>query len=371
MTINHSILWSIFYFALNFYILLVFSGILYLIPNIIYFTSANKYQLTTKFFFINGPSASLLFYVPLVTLMLINLSWHSPELLVWFGHLIFSALQYKLTYLITLTFTLTLAVYLISVYFTSTEIYDYMIVIYNFFYFVLFLFATTNLLTFIFFVELLSTLVTLVLVTSLFSSIYSYNLTSSKEDIYFSNILPLSFLQTLLFFFWISLIASLNLFLFLIFFYLNIQTFDWFLLDSLFYNIVMYSSPSNIITLMVSWFILFFCILLKCGVVPFFFWKPTFFKGISLHALFFYITFYYYFLLLFLTIFLVSYVNDIFYYSSFVNYLVLMIGILFLFFILCESYYIKAFLALSSILNTLFIFLALSSYTTIDWFLFC
>jgi hypothetical protein len=41
---------------------------------------------------------------------------------------------------------------------------------------------------------------------------------------------------------------------------------------------------------------------------------------------------------------------------------------LFLFCILCESYYIKSFFALSSILNSLFIFLILNNLNYIDFF---
>jgi len=42
-------------------------------------------------------------------------------------------------------------------------------------------------------------------------------------------------------------------------------------------------------------------------------------------------------------------------------------GLIILVFILCESYYIKAFLAMSSILNTLFVFLAISGTFITDY----
>jgi len=47
-----------------------------------------------------------------------------------------------------------------------------------------------------------------------------------------------------------------------------------------------------------------------------------------------------------------------------------MAGVLLLMFILCEAYYLKTFLALSSILNTLFVFLALSGVHITDCALF-
>ena len=46
--------------------------------------------------------------------------------------------------------------------------------------------------------------------------------------------------------------------------------------------------------------------------------------------------------------------------------LVLLIGSMVLITILCESYYVKAFLAMSSILNTLLVFLAMSTFSTTD-----
>jgi len=92
-----------------------------------------------------------------------------------------------------------------------------------------------------------------------------------------------------------------------------------------------------------------------------------FFKGIPLHALFFYIFFFYFFIFYFFIYFFIIYLNELFYFNMFVNLLMLVSGSIFLVFILCESYYIKSFLAMSSILNTLFVFLAMSSYCITDY----
>jgi hypothetical protein len=118
------------------------------------------------------------------------------------------------------------------------------------------------------------------------------------------------------------------------------------------------------------WFNFLFCIFLKCGLVPFYFWKPVFFKGIPFHALFFYIFFFYFFLFLYFIYFFLIYMNDIFFFFIYVNIIILIIGFFVLLFILCEAYYIKAFLALSSILNTLFVFLALNSINISDFFFY-
>jgi len=218
-----------------------------------------------------------------------------------------------------------------------------------------------------FFIEVLSALITLLLITSVFSSTYFYNNLSLTSHSYFNQSTPFSFLQTLMFFFWISLISSLNLFLFLILFYLKFLTFDWFTVDSIFYYIVSISDLKSLFFISLSWFTFMFCVFLKCGLVPFYFWKPMFFKGIPLHALFFYIFFFYFFIFYFFIYFFIVYLNELFYFNMFVNLSMLISGSIFLIFILCESYYIKSFLAMSSILNTLFVFLAMSSYCITDY----
>ena len=308
-----------------------------------------------------------LLLTPLFLMIGINFTWTSPVISVWFGHLIFSSMQLKMSYLISIFFIFIWISYCSSFYYSSQEIYDYTIVTYSFFLWTIFLFYSNNIFTVIFFIEVLSALITLLLITSVFSSTYFYNNLSLSTHSYFNQSTPFSFLQTLMFFFWISLISSLNLFLFLILFYLKFLTFDWFTVDSVFYYIVSISDLKSLFFISLSWFTFMFCIFLKCGLVPFYFWKPMFFKGIPLHALFFYIFFFYFFIFYFFIYFFVIYMNELFYFNMFINLLMLVVGSIFLVFILCESYYIKSFLAMSSILNTLFVFLAMSSYCITDY----
>lgn len=287
--------------------------------------------------------------------------------MVWFGHLIFSSFQLKITYLVTFTFTLIWIAYASSFYYSSQEVFDYTIVTYSFFMWTVFLFYSNNIFTVIFFIEILSTLITLLLITSVFSSTYFYNNLSLTNHSYFNQSTPFSFLQTLMFFFWISLVSSLNLFLFLTVFYLKFLTFDWFTLEAIFYYVVSISNLKSIFLTSLVWFSFLFCIFLKCGLVPFYFWKPIFFKGIPLHALFFYIVFFYFFIFYFFIYFLLIYLSELFYFNIFINLVMLTTGLVFLVFIICESYYIKSFLAMSSILNTLLVFLSMSSSSIIDY----
>jgi len=287
--------------------------------------------------------------------------------MVWFGHLIFGSFQLKITYLVTFTFSLIWVAYASSFYYSSQEVFDYTIITYSFFIWTVFLFYSNNIFTVIFFIEILSTLITLLLITSVFSSTYFYNNLSLTNHSYFNQSTPFSFLQTLMFFFWISLVSSLNLFLFLTVFYLKFLTFDWFTLEAIFYYVVSISNLKSIFLTSLVWFSFLFCIFLKCGLVPFYFWKPIFFKGIPLHALFFYIVFFYFFIFYFFIYFLLIYLSELFYFNIFINLVMLTTGLIFLVFIICESYYIKSFLAMSSILNTLLVFLSMSSSSIIDY----
>lgn len=350
-----------------FYILLVFTAIFYLIPNIKDFTNYNAFSNSTLFSSISGLHLLSLLVTPLLLILLVNFSWTSPTLTVWFGHLIFTSFQLKMTYLVTLTFLFIWVTYSTTLYYSSQEVYDYTIVTYSFLFWTIFLFYSNNIFTVIFFVEILSTIITLLLITSVFSSTYFYNNLSLTNHSYFNQSTPFSFLQTLMFFFWISLVSSLNLFVFLTLFYLKFLTFDWFILEAVFYYVVTVSDLKSIFFISLTWFNFLFCIFLKCGLVPFYFWKPIFFKGIPLHALFFYIVFFYFFIFYFFIYFFLVYLNELFYFNIFINLLLLTFGLVTLTFIICESYYIKSFLAMSSILNTLFVFLAMSSYSLMDY----
>jgi hypothetical protein len=365
--LTQSIIWSSFYFSILIYLIFIFSSILYLASNVQTFT---RYQIKsnhTSFLFISGTDLLLLLATPLFLMLLLNYSWTSPVILSWFGHLIFNAFQLKINYLIGIVFLYVWVVYATSFYFASQEIYDYTIVTYSFFLWLLLLFTANNIFTVIFFIELLSTLIMLLLITSVFSSTYFYNNLSLTNHSYFNQSTPFAFLQTLMFFFWISLVSSLNLFIFLILFYIKFVTLDWFTLEVVFSYVVSNSDLRGLFFISLIWLSFLFCLFLKCGVVPFFFWKPIFFKGMSFHSLFFYITFFYFFIFLFFIYFLLFYLTDLFYFNLSINLIMLMTGVIMLIFIMCESYYLKAFFAISSILNTLLMFLAMISYSTCDF----
>lgn len=368
--IQSSILWSLNYFLLFTYIIIIFSLIIYFLPSIKDIINYNKFKKNNNFEYLTGFDLYWILITPLILLFFISFSWSTYSISAWFGNIIFTPFQYKINFLIFFIFYLILTIYSTSFYFSSKEIYDYFITCFNFFYWILFLFSANTIFTVIFFIEILSTLIFLLLITSTFSSTYFFNNLNLNAHTYFSNTMPFFFIQMLMYFFWISLISSLNLFFFLILFYLKFLTLDWFLFEFIFFYIVNLSQIKDIFFIIFVWFNLLFSIFLKCGLVPFYFWKPIFFKGIPLHALMFYIIFFYFFIFLFFLYFFLIYLNEIFFFFIGINICLLILGFFILLFILCEAYYLKAFLAMSSILNTLFVFLSLNSTNLIDFSFF-
>lgn len=362
-------LWSLTYFFVIFYMISVFSVGTYLIPQLLLLSNSTHFKNQISYTHITSWSAFKFFSTPMLLIILLNITWVSPCVSAWFGHISFTSFQYSTTCLVTLSFLLVWYVYSTTFVFNSKEIYDYMIVLYHAFLWLIALFYSNNVFTVVFFLEIISALTTLVLVTSLFSSAYFYNVNSATASLYFAQITPHTFLNTLIFFFWVSLVSSLLLFVFLILFYTQFLTFDFLLCESVFSYIVAVSNFKQVLTNILIIFTVVLVTFFKCGVVPLYIWKPVFFKGMSLHVIFYYICFFYFFLLLFFVYFLVIYFNDFTYYNRILLTTISLIGALTLFTVLIEAFYLKAFLAMSSILNTLLIFLALSSVSTSSFFI--
>ena len=340
---------------------------MYLLPNLASFTLANSYSKNSQFSSTEGLDLLYLSLTPLLLILAVHSTWSGPALVAWFGHIVFSTYQFKITYALFIFLASYLVAFLTTVHFSSTNVYDYSITVFNFFLWLWFMFFSNNVFTFIFFLELLSASITLLLVTSTFSSSYFYNNLAYSSHSFFQTSTPTALLHSLMLFFWITLVASLMLFLFTIFFYLKFFTFDWGLTDSIFLYLVSVSSLKSIFTITFTWSLILICLFIKCGIVPFYFWKPSFFKGMTLTSLFFYTYIYYFALFLYFVYVLFMYFNEIFFLNLYPLTVLLVIGTLMLSTILLESLYVKSFLALSSILNSILILYALPSFQASDF----
>lgn len=356
--------WNFSIFLPLSYLVFIFSLTLYLIP--LFYNSITK----NTFFVISSQEIVTLFITPCLATLTLTSLWSSTSFSLWFGHLVYTSFQYKITYLVEFTFILFMYLYSNTSYLSSREICDFTIIKFNFLYWVFLLFLSNSIFTVIFIIEILSTLILLLMLTSVFSSCFFYRNLNISSHSFFENSTPSTFIQSVLFFFWVSLIASLNLFLFLIFLYDRLFSFDWYLIEYVFYYFISTSSSKEIYVLGVTWFMIMFTVFLKCGIAPFYLWKPTFFKGMSLSALSFYISFFYFFLFTFLIQFLSSYCHELFYFFTAVSLFIIFLGLFTLMFILCETFFVKTFLAVSSILNSLLILLCMSITHPLDLILF-
>ena len=132
------------------------------------------------------------------------------------------------------------------------------------------LFTSNSVFTLVFVIEVISTLVFLLITTSVFSTTFFYKNINFDSKNFFQNLVPITFLQSLLFFFWVSLISSLNLFVFIIFIYKSLVTLDWFVIEHIFYYLASVSTFKSLFFIGVSWFFIVFSIFLKCGIAPLF-----------------------------------------------------------------------------------------------------
>lgn len=298
--LTYSTLWSLSFFFILTYLTFCFLFLTYLTP--IFLTSSNSratVALKHNFYIISGLEVSRTFLTPLIVIVIVLGSWSSPAFSLWFGHLVFSSSQIKLIYFVCFTFYLVFLVLLSTTYLSSSEIYDFYITQFSFLYWILILFMVNTVFTLMFVIEVLSTLIFLLLTTSVFSTSFFYKNINFDILNFFSHSTPLTFLRSILYFFWVSLVSSLNLFVFLIYLYKFVMTFDWFLLEYVFFYFISVSNSTSVLRFGISWFFIVFSLFLKCGIAPLYLWKPTFFKGLSTLTLLFYISFFYFYLFLF------------------------------------------------------------------------
>ena len=364
--IHISPFWGFSYLSAIIYLIFIFSTVLYILPNAVLFTGSHSTKTQLVFLSNDGYTVIRLLLTPVVLIFILHASWSGPTLTAWFGHILFASLQSKFTYMLFFFFVSYILAFASSSHYSSLGIYDFTITIFNFFLWTWLTLLSNNLFTFIFFLELLSALVTLLLVTSTFTSTHFYNLTSYSQHAYFNSSTPNSLVQALLAFFWTTLVSSLLLFVLLIFVYIQFLTFDWNLIDAVFGFVITNSSIKLLFSSTFTWLLFLTAIFIKCGIVPLYLWKPTLFKGITLISLFFYVYVYYFTVFFFLLYAMFFYLNELFMFNLHLITLLLIVGTFMISPLLFESFYLKAFLALSSILNSLLLFYALSSSHILD-----
>lgn len=294
----------------------------------------------------------------LATLTIVYTASHAYLGSFWYNHLVFGNFQHKLFFINCTVFLTTVTLVFLKPTALSAEISDKLLTLFFFFLWLSSTYLANNLFTFFFFFEVLTTLIFLLLVTDLsdrtIPTNFSSNFFKSQQFFYTS-----SKLTSLIFFFWLSLVASILLFISLIYTYLTYFTFEWLLLEHLFTLMAVIRTDDVNASFFFTWLLFLISFFLKTGLAPFFLWKPNFFKGLSYEILVVYICYYYYILLLFFFYFVLYYLPSLLSFTYILIVQLVLLGLVGLFFFLYEATNLKFFLASSSILNTLFLLLLL------------
>ena len=361
ISITPSILWGSFFLTLSAYYLLIYSSSVYLLSFLSETTTSSTVAKDSRFLLISGVESAKFFQFLPAFLLLVVMSWSGPVTMSGFGHLAWTSFERKIMMFIFISFIFYLSLFLTSANFSNSAVYDYVLTVYQFTFWLTFLFLSTNILTLSFVVEVLTSLVTLLLITS-------YNNASqpaNPESGYFNSLttsqVPSTYFYSLLTFFWTSLLTTLTLFLFLVLVYTKFLTVEWSLVSLITGYFAVTATPMNLSIISFSWSLVLLVVFLKCAITPFYLWKPTFFKGLPYLTLFFYIFIFYFFIFLFFINFLLGLYSDLLVLNTFLLLFVLVLSTFILPSILYETLNLKTFFALSSIMNSVIILFAVVS----------
>jgi hypothetical protein len=128
------------------------SFIVYVIPILSTVQKYNFFKTKTFFYYIDYNNIISIISQFILTILLINLFWIQTNLSIWFGHIIIYNFTLKMVYLNSLLLYIVLYALLSSSYFSSKEIYDFIITIINsFFWLTMRFFRQLNFLNYIYY----------------------------------------------------------------------------------------------------------------------------------------------------------------------------------------------------------------------------
>ena len=149
--IYYSSVWALCYFSNSIYVLFLFSALLYLLPNLLQFVNSNYSHREVRFVSLEGLDLLKLVMTPLMLVFLVHSTWSGPSVAAWFGHILFSTFQFKVTYLLFAFFCTYILAFSLTTHFSSVNVYDFVLTTFNFFFWTWLTFFSNNIFTFIFF----------------------------------------------------------------------------------------------------------------------------------------------------------------------------------------------------------------------------
>jgi hypothetical protein len=304
---------------------------------------AHTFEIFFKFFKI---SYSYLFFFAL--------TFRSFSFTFFFKHVSLEEFNYSVFFLILFSF------YLIIIFFENQLLslkkvnvsHDFFTALWCFFFIAPFSVFANTLLTFFFFLELISLLVLYLIIAA--KDFYAIGLKQQA--------VPTAYFNTIFFHFWASFFSSILLVYSMLNLFFIFGTTEWVFLNFFLENINTHANGALKIQTLFNLYLLFFAIIIKMGISPFFFFKIEIYKAMPLFLLFFYSIFYFfiYFFIFFLLFF--------FYFPALLTILsapifFFLVGSAIVFIVnLFNIYLLKNFFAISSLINSiLFFFLVFSS----------
>lgn len=335
------------------------------VMNISYFTGILYFLVNTTFVGTNSQQKSISFCTLLYTFVhfiVLNLIfvviWKSSPLVCWYSHFMVTGLQFKFFYFFILTLLLT---FLVIFNRKSVQVFDVdgFLILLLLTVWVFCFFTVTNIITFFFCIEVLTTTVlTLLVVFFSFQVSRSSKVNTLRELVLGEGDNLLNFFS-LIFFFWVSVITSVLIFLFLTYFSSFFFLSDWYLINFFIYFVLSTHSLKILSLLFASVFVFFILIFFKLGLPPFFFWKLFFFIHSSFVFIYLYITTFYFFVFFVFLFFLHNWCTSLLLYFHNILFFLLLVSILM---ITCTFYTItkvKFFFVYSSLINSVFLLLIL------------
>lgn len=302
-----------------------------------------------------------IFTLQLVTVVLLPLSlifWSGCSTPLIFGHLFLNSLSIKLSVIFYCVGLLIIAmIRKIFVYLRRVSV-DLNIFLSLFVYFTPLLFFSNSLISFVFIIEFLT--------TQIFILILLWD--TVNRDLNVSNITIVNSryrsyqtpLEALFFFFWTSFIIAV-FFFFTLDMLIGIYALsDWAFFEFIVNFTLNATTYTNELPLVFLFSSLFAILMLKTALVPFFFWKPSFFAALHIPALLLYIVFFFSLLISWIVIFWFS-LNNVLTSLILIPLMTLLgLGSVVIISILYDSTAVRNLLAISSIFNTLLIWLTFS-----------
>lgn len=232
---------------------------------------------------------------------------------------------------------------------------DYTFSLINITLFIPLIFLSNSLFTFFFLIELVSCSIFYKFIVSKIS--FKNN---NYKDNYFS-IFSKNYLNVLFYQYWSSFFSSVMIIFSILFFFSLTGTTEWSVMNFIINSNNQLNYLNNKIIILFINIVLIIGFIIKLGIAPIQLYKIEVYKGLPFLSIFFYTTFYFLVFFLFFSLIFIYYLSSLNYYFWIILLIISIIGLFYILSIIFDINLFKAFLAYSTIINSIsFILLILT-----------